>query len=47
VTAPTLFLTGKLEDPEDATARSASRMPNGSRIRLPGLGQSMHSSRGT
>jgi hypothetical protein len=33
-----LFLTGELEEPEDATARAASRMPNRSRISLPGLG---------
>jgi pimeloyl-ACP methyl ester carboxylesterase len=38
VTAPTLFLTGELEDPDDATAAAAARMPNGSRIRLAGLG---------
>jgi hypothetical protein len=33
-----LFLTGELEEPEDATAGAAWRMPNGSRISLPGLG---------
>ena len=38
VTAPTLFLTGELEDPEDATAGAAARMPNGTRVRLAGLG---------
>jgi pimeloyl-ACP methyl ester carboxylesterase len=38
VTAPTLFLTGELEDPDDATAGAAARMPNGSRVRLAGLG---------
>lgn len=38
VETPTLFLTGELEDPKDATAEAARRMPNGTRIRLPGLG---------
>lgn len=38
VTAPTLFLTGELEDPDDGTAAAAARMPNGTRIRLTGLG---------
>jgi hypothetical protein len=38
VVAPTLFLTGELEDPEDQTALAAARMPDGRRIRLDGLG---------
>jgi pimeloyl-ACP methyl ester carboxylesterase len=38
VTAPTLFLTGELEDPKDATAEAAARMPNGTRYRIPGQG---------
>lgn len=38
VTAPTLFLTGELEDPNDGTAEAAARMANGRRIRLAGLG---------
>lgn len=38
VTAPTLFLTGELEDPNDATAEAAARMPNGTRYRIPGQG---------
>jgi pimeloyl-ACP methyl ester carboxylesterase len=38
VVAPTLFLTGELEDPADQTAVAAARMPDGRRIRLDGLG---------
>ena len=38
VVAPTLFLTGELEDPDDQTAVAAARMPDGRRIRLDGLG---------
>ena len=38
VAAPTLFLTGELEDPKDGTAEAVARMPNGTRIRLAGLG---------
>jgi pimeloyl-ACP methyl ester carboxylesterase len=38
VQAPTLFITGELEDPEDGTAEAVRRMPNGTRVRLVGLG---------
>jgi pimeloyl-ACP methyl ester carboxylesterase len=38
VKAPTLFLAGELEDPDDGTAAAAARMPNGRRVRLAGLG---------
>ncbi len=38
VAAPTLVLTGELEDPEDGTAEAVARMPNATRIRLAGLG---------
>jgi pimeloyl-ACP methyl ester carboxylesterase len=38
ITAPALFLTGELEDPEDGTAEAVARMPNATRIRLYGQG---------
>lgn len=38
VVAPTLFLTGELEDPDDETAEAAALMPNAVRIRIPGQG---------
>lgn len=38
VKAATLFLAGELEDPDEGTAAAAARMPNGSRVRLAGLG---------
>lgn len=38
IVAPTLFLTGELEDPEDQTAAAAALMPNGTRFRIPGQG---------
>lgn len=38
VSAPTLFLVGEREDPEDETARAAALMPKGTRFRIPGQG---------
>lgn len=38
IVAPTLFLTGELEDPDDETAKAAALMPNGTRYRIPGQG---------
>jgi pimeloyl-ACP methyl ester carboxylesterase len=38
VQAPTLFLTGEREDPQDMMARLVARMPNGRRVRLRDLG---------
>jgi len=38
VVAPTLFVTGELEDPGDETATAAALMPNGTRFRIPGQG---------
>jgi len=38
IVAPTLFLTGELEDPDDETAKAAALMPNGTRFRIPGQG---------
>jgi pimeloyl-ACP methyl ester carboxylesterase len=38
IVAPTLFLTGELEDPDDETAEAAALMPNGTRFRIPGQG---------
>ncbi|HEY8864830.1 MAG TPA: alpha/beta hydrolase [Candidatus Dormibacteraeota bacterium] len=38
IMTPTLFITGELEDPNDGTAAAVARMPNASRVRLPGLG---------
>ena len=38
ISAPTLFLTGELEDREDETGKAASLMPNGTRFRIPGRG---------
>lgn len=38
VAAPTLILTGELEDPEDETQVAVARMPNARRVRLAGLG---------
>jgi pimeloyl-ACP methyl ester carboxylesterase len=37
VSAPTLVLTGELEDPNDETAAAVARMPNGRRVRQPRL----------
>lgn len=36
IVAPTLFLTGELEDLDDETAEAAALMPNGTRFRVPG-----------
>lgn len=38
ISAPTLFLTGEIEDPEDNTAKAAAVMRNGSRFRITGHG---------
>jgi pimeloyl-ACP methyl ester carboxylesterase len=38
VAAPTLFLTGDLEDPDDETSEAAALMPNATRFRIPGQG---------
>ncbi len=38
IVAPTLFLTGELEDPHDETGKAAALMPNGIRFRIPGQG---------
>jgi pimeloyl-ACP methyl ester carboxylesterase len=38
VTAPTLFLVGELEDPQDTMAKAAALMPHGERVRVPGRG---------
>jgi len=38
VAAPTLFLTGALEDPDDDVGTIVARMHHGERVRLPGLG---------
>jgi pimeloyl-ACP methyl ester carboxylesterase len=38
VKAPTLFVVGELEDPDEETAAGAARMPNGRRVRLARLG---------
>jgi pimeloyl-ACP methyl ester carboxylesterase len=38
VQAPTLFLIGEREDPQDMMARLVARMPDGRRVRLRGLG---------
>ena len=38
ISAPTLFLTGELEDPDDETGTAASSMPDGTRFRIPGQG---------
>ena len=38
VVAPTLFLVGELEDPEDETAIGAALMPGGIRLRVAGHG---------
>jgi pimeloyl-ACP methyl ester carboxylesterase len=38
ISAPTLFITGELEDPHDTTGDGVSRMPNGRRVRLAGQG---------
>ncbi len=38
VWAPTLFVVGALEDPEDTMQELASSMPNATRVRLEGLG---------
>jgi pimeloyl-ACP methyl ester carboxylesterase len=38
ISAPTLFITGELEDPHDGTGDGVSRMPNGRRVRLAGQG---------
>jgi pimeloyl-ACP methyl ester carboxylesterase len=35
---PTLLIAGELEDEEDDAAKIAARLPNGQRLRLPGLG---------
>ncbi|HEY5630032.1 MAG TPA: alpha/beta hydrolase [Candidatus Limnocylindrales bacterium] len=35
---PTLFLTGELEDPDDAVGAMVDRMPKAERVRLTGLG---------
>jgi pimeloyl-ACP methyl ester carboxylesterase len=37
VKAPTLVLTGELEDPDDETAAAVARMPDGRRVRQPRL----------
>ena len=38
VSAPTLFVTGELEDPADLVAEGAARMPDGRRLRVAGEG---------
>ncbi|GAC1644732.1 MAG: alpha/beta hydrolase [Candidatus Dormibacteraceae bacterium] len=38
VTAPTVFVVGELEDPEDQTGEGAALMPNGTRLRVTGQG---------
>jgi pimeloyl-ACP methyl ester carboxylesterase len=38
VAAPTLFVVGELEDPEDETGTGAALMPNGTRLRVAGQG---------
>ncbi len=38
VVAPTLFMVGELEDPEDQTGTGAALMPNGTRLRVAGEG---------
>lgn len=38
IVAPTLFVTGELEDPDDETAEAAALMPNATRFRIPGQG---------
>jgi pimeloyl-ACP methyl ester carboxylesterase len=38
ISAPTLFLTGELEDPDDETGKAASLMPKATRFRVPGQG---------
>jgi pimeloyl-ACP methyl ester carboxylesterase len=38
VAAPTLFLVGELEDPDDVMAEAAARMRNATRMRVQGLG---------
>jgi pimeloyl-ACP methyl ester carboxylesterase len=38
VVAPTLFLVGELEDPNDETGKGAGLMPNGTRYRVSGQG---------
>jgi pimeloyl-ACP methyl ester carboxylesterase len=38
VAAPTLFLVGELEDPDDTMLEAARRMPEGRRVRIPGKG---------
>jgi pimeloyl-ACP methyl ester carboxylesterase len=35
ITAPTLFLAGELEDPEDILAEAAAATPNATRVRIP------------
>ena len=38
VVAPTLFLVGDLEDPDDEAATGAALMPSGTRLRVSGHG---------
>ncbi|MDQ6876392.1 MAG: alpha/beta hydrolase [Candidatus Dormibacteraeota bacterium] len=38
VVAPTLFVVGELEDPDDTTGKAAALMPNGTRLRVSGQG---------
>ena len=35
---PALLIAGELEDPDDDAAEITARIPNGERLRLPGLG---------
>jgi hypothetical protein len=36
--APVLLIAGELEDPDDKAAEMAALVPNGERLRIPGLG---------